>query len=92
MMGQTNALVPSLFNPTPLAVILKVKLVRSVYTYRQHRHFFRTVKNGFNAVPWFCSHVTSKRSKVLLTKIVKLTGCVNKPVTHPYNAGLLLRI
>ena len=35
--------------------------------------FFVPFKNGFNAVLWCCLHITSKRSKVPLTKTVTLT-------------------
>ena len=35
--------------------------------------FFVPFKNGFNAVLWRCLHITSKRSKVPLTKTVTLT-------------------
>ena len=47
--------------------------------------FFVPFKNGFNAVPWCYLHVTLKRSKVPLTKIVTLTVCVNKALISTIN-------
>ena len=41
--------------------------------------FFIPFKNGLNVVPWYCIHITSKRSKLLLTKTVTLLVRVNKP-------------
>ena len=40
--------------------------------------FFVPLKNEFNAILWSCLHVTSKKSKVPLTKIIILTVCVNE--------------
>ena len=42
--------------------------------------FFVPFKNGLNAVMWRCLHLTLKRSKEPLTKMVTLTVSVNKPL------------
>ena len=41
--------------------------------------FFVPFKNGFNAVLWRCLDVTSKRSKVLVPKMVTLMIRANGP-------------
>ena len=55
------------------------------YRFRVHFHipstslFFVPFKYGLNAVLWCCFRLTSKRSKVRLTKLVTLTVRVNEP-------------
>ena len=45
--------------------------------------FFIPLKNGFNTVLWRCLHITSKRSKVPLTKTVTLKVRLNEPLDLP---------
>ena len=40
--------------------------------------FIAPFKNGFDAVLFCCLHITSKRSKVPLTKTMTLTACVKE--------------
>ena len=53
-----------------------------VYTGRECRRFC-TVQKWLNAVVWFCLLITSKTSKVPLTKTVTLTVCVNEALDVP---------
>ena len=57
---------------------------RFVYTYRQrHRFFFVTFKSGFSAVLWCRLHLTSKVSKVPLTKMVTFKARLHVPSKYP---------
>ena len=55
-------------------------LSRPVYTY--HQSPLVQYKNEFNVAPWCCLHVMLKRSKVPLTKTVRLMVRVNKPLAY----------
>ena len=44
--------------------------------------FLIRFKNGFSVFLWCCLHITSKRSKMPLTKIMTLTAYVNEPLRN----------
>ena len=54
-------------------------LPMALFTRTVNVTFSVPLKNGFRAVLGRCLHITLKRSKVPLTKMVKLTVHVNKP-------------
>ena len=64
--------------PPPVPEDYVATAQKQVSTFRFRLHvlsklpFFVPVKNGLNAVLWCCLHVTSKGSKVLVTKMVTL--------------------